>query len=160
MARANKERAAPNDNRPRALIDWKLVDHLLAAGCNGKEIAAYLGIHWDTLYRRCISDNGLAFSYYAQDKKAIGDAILKTTQFDEASKNKNTSLLIWLGKCRLGQRELHAFDIEEKVKFQVVNYGEKDAIPYQDANEIEVEVEKMKDKNKEITEGKENNDAK
>lgn len=160
MARANKERAAPNDNRPRALIDWNLVDHLLAAGCSGREIAAYIGISDDCLYRRCISDKGVAFSYYAQDKKAVGNAILKTTQFDEASKKKNTALLIWLGKCRLDQRESKNYEHTGGVQFQVVNYGDKEALPYKDDKEIEVKVDKIKEDKKEITETKVKNDSK
>ena len=89
-------------------IDWKKVDDLLLAGCHGTEIAAYIGIHPDTLYLRCKSEQGMVFSAYSQEKKAKGESILRAHQYAKAvgltTKGDNT-LLIWLGKNRLKQRE-------------------------------------------------------
>lgn len=90
--------------RPKADIDWKRVDELLEADCEGTEIAAYLGLNPLTLYKRCEQDNKISFSKYLQEKKASGNSILKETQFKIAKKGDRV-MLIWLGKQRLGQSD-------------------------------------------------------
>ena len=94
--------------QPKAIIDWKKVDDLLVSGCSGREIASYLGIYHGTLYDRCLSDNGIAFAEYSQQKSAKGEAILRAHQFAKAlgkTTEGDNTLLIWLGKQRLGQKE-------------------------------------------------------
>ena len=94
--------------RPKADIDWKRVDELLEADCEGTEIAAVLGLNPLTLYKRCEQDNKLSFSKYLQEKKASGNTILKEHQYKMATSKDDSqikkSMLIWLGKQRLGQR--------------------------------------------------------
>ena len=89
-------------------IDWKMVDENLEAGCNGTEIAAALGMHPDTFYNKVMSEKGAGFTAYAQEKRASGDKLLKKAQFDTAlgrNKEADNTMLIWLGKQRLNQRE-------------------------------------------------------
>jgi hypothetical protein len=86
------------------IIDWNLVDRWLEAGCSGTEIAAGLGVHPDTLYNRCQEERKTVFSAYAQQKRAKGDVMLHSKQF-EISLTGNVPMLIWLGKQRLNQRE-------------------------------------------------------
>jgi len=97
-----------NTGRPKADIDWKKVDELLIAGCSGAEIAGYFGLNPATLYDRCQTDNNKMFSEYSQEKSAKGDSILRAHQYAKAlgltEKGDNT-LLIWLGKTRLKQKE-------------------------------------------------------
>lgn len=90
--------------RPKSDIDWIMVDKLLEAGCSGAEIAANIGINPATLYDRCQSDHKKMFSEYSQEKQSKGDSLLKKAQFDKALTGDNT-ILIWLGKCRLKQKE-------------------------------------------------------
>ena len=99
--------------RPKVDIDWKKVDKLLEADCEGTEIAAYLGIVPNTLYRRCEADHKISFSKYLQEKKAKGNSLLKVKQFDAAMSGDKT-MMIWLGKQRLGQKEKQ--DIEHTIK--------------------------------------------
>ncbi len=94
--------------RTKIDIDWELVDQLLAAGCNGMEISATLGICNDTLYRKVEEKFQMTFTAYSIKKKSIGDSLLKKTQFEKAngiSNKGDNTLLIWLGKQRLGQKE-------------------------------------------------------
>lgn len=98
--------------RPQSKIDWNEVDRYLEAGCTGSEIAGMLGIAPDTLYHRCGTDHNVNFSSYSQQKKAKGEALLRTKQFQLAMKGDRT-LLVWLGKNRLGQREPR--DVNETV---------------------------------------------
>lgn len=90
-------------------IDWDKVDELLMSGCLGTEIASYFGLNPETLYNRTKTDKGMGFHDYSASKKAKGESILRAHQYAKAigltEKGDNT-LLIWLGKTRLGQREM------------------------------------------------------
>lgn len=91
--------------RPQANIDWNEVADLLQAGCSGAEIASYIGISDATIYDRCETDHGIKFSEYSRQMKAKGDSLLRKAQFDAAVKDKDRSMLIWLGKQRLDQKD-------------------------------------------------------
>jgi len=92
-------------------IDWDKVDELLEAGCDGTQIAAYLGCHPETLYDRCKEDKKTDFSDYKAQKRAKGDSALLTAQYDAAVKDKDRAMLIWLGKQRLGQSDKSQTDL-------------------------------------------------
>ena len=96
--------------RPKYVIDWSLVDELLEADCEGTEVAAYLGIAADTLYDRCVKENGVIFSAYLREKKAKGNTTLKQKQYETAMDGDKT-MLIWLGKNRLNQRDKLDHDV-------------------------------------------------
>ena len=106
--------------RPKVDIDWKKVDKLLEADCEGTEIAAYLGIVPNTLYRRCEADHKISFSKYLQEKKAKGNSLLKVKQFDAAMTGDKT-MMIWLGKQRLGQSEKQdlSHTIKDELPFNI-----------------------------------------
>ena len=90
--------------RPKADIDWQTVGKLLEAGCAGTDIASQLGIGVDTLERRCRTDNKVTFSAFSQQKRMSGDNLLRAAQYKTAMEG-NTTMLIWLGKQRLGQSD-------------------------------------------------------
>lgn len=92
--------------RPKIDIDWDEVGHMLEAGCEGTEVAASIGIHPNTLYERCQTDNKLSFSEYLASKRASGDRLIRVKQF-EIAKEGDKAMLIWLGKQRLGQKDKH-----------------------------------------------------
>lgn len=81
---------------------------MLEAGCDGTEVAATLGIHPDTLYNTCERDHKTGFSAYSATKRASGDRLLKVKQFEIAMTGDRT-MLVWLGKQRLGQSEKSEF---------------------------------------------------
>lgn len=91
--------------RPPIEIDWKLVEQFATAGCSGVEIAGHLGVHYDTLYNRCEKKFGIKYTEYSQQFKEKGKALIKFAQFQKAITEKNPTMLIWLGKQYLGQRE-------------------------------------------------------
>lgn len=107
--------------RPAFEIDWEKVEELLIAGCLGTGIASYLGIAACTLYDRCVTDKGITFTELSQQKRQKGDEILRAHQYAKAlgltDKGDNT-LLIWLGKTRLKQKEhedqVIAREVEQK----------------------------------------------
>lgn len=90
--------------RKRINIDWKKVDKMLEAGCNGVEVAAALGVHYDTIVKRCKLDHKMDFSEYMRQKRSSGDNLLRMAQFKNAMAG-NVSMQIWLGKNRLNQTD-------------------------------------------------------
>lgn len=95
-------------NRPIIHIDWKVVDSMLEAGCLGTDIAQYFAMHPDTFYARTLKEKGMGFTAYSQQKRAKGESDLRLAQHLKAlgkTKKGDNTLLIWLGKQRLNQKE-------------------------------------------------------
>lgn len=111
---------------PQKIIDWEKVDQLLIAGCKGTEIAAHLGIHSDTLYLRCDKEKGVSFSTYLQEKRAVGNTLLRAAQFDEAVRKRDRGMLVWLGKNRLEQSDKEEVRHKGNIPVEVVNFADKD----------------------------------
>jgi len=84
--------------RPRFVIDMETVRKLASIQCTQEEIAAFLGCSVDTLQRN--------EEFCGVYKKAIesGKSSLRRLQWKAAEKG-NTSMLIWLGKQYLAQRD-------------------------------------------------------
>jgi hypothetical protein len=119
---------AVDHGRPKAEIDWKRVDELLQADCSGAGIAATLGIAPCTLYDRCLTDKGIPFSSYSQQLNSKGESLLKEVQYLKAMSGDNT-LLVWLGKVRLKQKEHQDEVIKAEVEAayqKLMNQMEKD----------------------------------
>lgn len=111
-----KKKTKPKIGRPQADIDWKRVDDLLIVGCSGREIAASIGLNPATIYDRCEKDHGITFTEYSQQKYAKGESILRAHQFAKAigkTTEGDNTLLIWLGKNRLGQKEKPEGDVAD-----------------------------------------------
>lgn len=96
---------------PQIEIDWDEVDKKLVGGSNGVQIASSMGFSLDTLYDRVKTEKGLTFSNYAAKKRAKGDLNLHMIQYAKAMQG-NVTMLIWLGKQRLGQKEHPDANIE------------------------------------------------
>ena len=93
-----------NLGRPEKPVDWAKVDQLLLAGCQANEIAPHFDLHRVTFCNRLEKQYGMTFTAYSCLKKDQGDSLLKAKQFEKAMKG-DTTQLIWLGKCRLKQRD-------------------------------------------------------
>ena len=88
--------------RPLKEIDERQVRELASIQCTMEEIAAVCGCHIDTLRDR--------FSNIIKDAREEGKASLRRMQYLKA-KEGNATMLIWLGKQLLDQRdkqEVHA----------------------------------------------------
>jgi hypothetical protein len=84
--------------RPRKTIDYEMVEKLALLQCTQQEIASFLGMSVDTLYR-----NKRFCGLY---KRAVdkGRMSLRRHQW-RALEEGNTTMLVWLGKQYLGQRD-------------------------------------------------------
>lgn len=89
-------------------IDWKKVEEFFLYGCSVVDVADHFGCTRDTLYKRFETEFGYTLSTFLKQKRLKGDNLIRATQFKKAigltDKGDNT-LLIWLGKCRLKQKE-------------------------------------------------------
>lgn len=88
--------AAPKRGRPKLELNEQDIENLASIQCTDEEIAAVLGCSSDTLTRN--------YAEALQRGKAKGRASLRRRQW-KASQDGNATLLIWLGKQILGQRD-------------------------------------------------------
>jgi len=100
--------------RPEVEIDWKKVDFLIEAGCSGYEIASMIGIHHDTFYNRISAQYGESFTDYSAKRRPKGDASIRVKQYQKALQGDN-SMLIWLGKNRLKQKDKEEAEIGDVI---------------------------------------------
>lgn len=94
----------PRAGRPSKSLDWSKIDFYLEAGSTGTQVAANLGIHPNTLYERCAQEKKMTFTDYSQLKKSSGHSKILGKQYAKALQGDN-SMLIWVGKQQLGQRD-------------------------------------------------------
>ena len=90
--------------RPKLILNdsgKKLIEDLARVACTDEEIASVLGVSVDTLQSY---DNLESFSECRQKGKEMGKASLRRKQYEVAMKG-NTTMLVWLGKQYLDQRE-------------------------------------------------------
>lgn len=101
--------------REKTKIDWDKVEKYAMAGSNGVQIASALGVHYNTLSLACKREQKCDFSEFLRTKREKGNNLLLNKQYELAVKGDRT-MLIWLGKIRLNQKETQ----EEKVDYKPV----------------------------------------
>ncbi|MDI6804871.1 MAG: hypothetical protein QME58_13710 [Bacteroidota bacterium] len=113
-----KNEIVKTKGRPLAKIDAKLVQDLAAIFCTLEEIAAVVGCSVDTLSRR--------FMEQIKRGRETAKTSLRRLQFKSCKKGSN-SMLIWLGKNYLGQREPSPIMFEpvgeEQANFDIIEIG-------------------------------------
>jgi len=100
--------------RPLAKIDAEVVRKLAGYGCTVSEIAAVVDCDKRTLERR--------FAAVMEKGREHGKASLRRQQFKLANAG-NATMLIWLGKQQLGQRDRQ--DVTSDGTLRVLNVYEK-----------------------------------
>jgi len=86
-------------------IDWDKVGKLASIFCTVVEICAIEGISDETLAKRCVKEHGIKLGEWLEQHRGKGRASIRRAQFQSAVENKNTQMLIWLGKQLLGQSD-------------------------------------------------------
>ena len=87
----------------QSTINQKQFESLCGIQCTEEEIMAVLDISKDTLLRWCKATYGTDFATIYKEKRRIGNASLRRSQFELAKTNATMS--IWLGKQYLDQKE-------------------------------------------------------
>jgi AraC-like DNA-binding protein len=96
---------APKGNKnAKKKLDWELIDNLIKIGCTNKEIAAVVKVDEDTLTNHCKKEKGMLFSEYIKRGQGEFRMSLRRLQY-KAAQNGNVTMLIWLGKQFLGQKD-------------------------------------------------------
>ena len=88
--------------RPEIEFDLKQIERLAQIHCTDEEIAAVVGCSVDTLARRKVNDPD--FIEVLERGKGRGRMALRRLQWQRANGGSDT-MLIWLGKQLLGQRD-------------------------------------------------------
>jgi hypothetical protein len=104
---------------PEFKVDWKKVDAYLKAQCLGTDIADILGIHPNTLYRKCEEEFNINWSEYSRIKKTEGKALLRARMFDRAMSG-DTTMSIFLAKNYLGLSDRQSIEISRESVDQVI----------------------------------------
>lgn len=103
----SRAKNAPRDQcpkptgRPVVQVDLEQLDHLAKIGCTYAEMAAVLKISVDTLSSR--------FSARIEQGREAGKSSLRRAQW-KAALGGNPTMMIWLGKQELGQRDLRSVE--------------------------------------------------
>ena len=97
--------------RPKILIDWEEFKKLCAIQCTLAEIAAWFKCSEDTIELRCKEEKGMLFTDYYKKNSSSGKISLRRSQF-KAATGGNVTMLIWLGKQFLDQKDKTEQDIE------------------------------------------------
>jgi len=113
---------ADKGGRPKKDIDFDLLDRLLQIQCTLRECADFFGVSEDTIERRVREKTGLSFAEYSAQKKEKGKISLRRKQFEVALAG-NVSMLIWLGKQYLGQKDKQEISSPEPVEIIIKKAG-------------------------------------
>lgn len=99
----------PNpDGRNKIVLteeQWEQVENLCGIMCTGEEIASILKMDYDTLLRNIKDKFNCSFSEYFKSASSKGKASLRRRQFKKAVEDGHPTMLIWLGKQYLGQKD-------------------------------------------------------
>jgi hypothetical protein len=90
--------------RPRIEINWTIVANAAKVQCTQDEIAKILGISLNKLKSACKQEHGTTLGAYLERFAEEGRMSLRHMQWKQAQKG-NPSMLIFLGKQYLGQRD-------------------------------------------------------
>lgn len=101
----------------QATISQSQFENLCAIQCTREEICAVLDVSDKTLDRWCQNTYGKYFSAIFAEKRQLGKASLRRSQWRMAEKDKTMS--IWLGKQYLGQRD----SFPDEVNYTEINKG-------------------------------------
>lgn len=98
---------------------WKLIENAATIFCTGEEIAGLLQVDYDTLNSRILEKHNIATSEYIKNKSANGRQSLRRAQYKKAMAG-NPTMLIWLGKQYLDQRDKSEITGADGQPFKVI----------------------------------------
>lgn len=104
MSKPSKPLQYNRRGKRRKPIVWEEFDKLCAMQCTREEIAAWFGISKQALIRACHTNFGMTFKELHAQKRMKGRISVRRKQFQLAMEG-NPTMLIWLGKQYLGQRD-------------------------------------------------------
>ena len=104
--------------RPKKVIDADLVRSMAEIQCTHEEIAHVVGCSVDTLTRH-------GFAELINKARETGKSSLRRQQY-QAAMNGNPTMLIWLGKQYLGQRDKSEVETTHKNYREAIDEARRD----------------------------------
>ena len=102
--------------RPRIEIDFDQLASMCRIHCTKEECAQVLGVSEDTIDRRLNEETGEGFAAFYKKHQANGKTSLRRAQMKSAL-DGNATMLIWLGKQILGQKEAQEVTVKPDAPF-------------------------------------------
>lgn len=103
-----------NVGRPKSVFNWRECEYLCSIGCTQEEIAGFFQVKRDTLANRIKEEFGITWSEYYEKYSQGMKVAIRRKQFHVAM-DGDTSMLKFLGKNYLGQKDQVDFDGQVKV---------------------------------------------
>ena len=103
--------------RPKIEINFKEFERLCALQCTLAEIAGWFGCSEDTIERRVLEEYEEGFAEVFSKKRGKGKISLRRWQMQCAERG-NASMLIFLGKNYLGQKDIQEITTSQPIKLQ------------------------------------------
>ena len=91
--------------RPKKDINWEQLKAMVRIQCTQEECAAVLGVDVDTLSARLREQDYASFSDFYKKYSHEGLASLRRAQWKAAVEQNNPTMLVWMGKQMLGQKD-------------------------------------------------------
>lgn len=91
--------------RPEVEFKWDVLDRLLQLGAFLIDCSEIMGICEDVIQKRIKRKFKCTFTEYRYKKMSTMRITLRQKQYDMATKEGNTTMLVWLGKQVLEQKE-------------------------------------------------------
>jgi len=108
--------AKSKGGRPVKEINLEQLDKLCAMQCTEGEVAGWFDVSVDTIERRIHELTGMGFAEYFKIKRGKGNVSLRRKQMQVAL-GGNVTMLIWLGKQYLGQRDRQEIEHSGGINF-------------------------------------------
>lgn len=118
--------------RPIKKLNQDEMEKLCQIQCTQLEIADWFGVSIDTVTARCKDWGYKSFPDFYKRNSADGKVSIRRGQFKAALKG-NPTMLIWLGKQYLGQKD--GFDLDDKNFSISLNYTPKSKREPDDSSE-------------------------
>ena len=99
----------PEGGRPRVEIDIDQLRNMVRIQCTAEECAGVFECSVDTLDRRLKEEGYGGFADFYKKHSDEGKASLRRAQW-KAAQDGNPTMLVWLGKQMLGQRDKQDVD--------------------------------------------------
>jgi hypothetical protein len=90
--------------RPHKPFDWDKLNAILQYGANLSDASEIMGVSEDTILRRIKKEHGMEYATYKNKKMGKVRIGLLRKQV-EVAMSGNVSMLIWLGKQHLDQKD-------------------------------------------------------
>lgn len=106
MAEQNK------GGRPKIDLDLEQLADYVSIFCTKEECAKLMGCSEDTIDRRLKEETGEGFAAFFEKHSADGKSSLRRAQL-KAARNGNATMLVWLGKQYLGQKDDQTLNVRQ-----------------------------------------------